>query len=184
MKTMFLLAALLAVFINPLQAQETYQYINRGYNGETVYNTVDVHEEVKIAVVNAYSGRGTSHAVFDYNQNIIAYHLPYRGICVLAHMDINTFPLLGRFQEFIHSRREKKKELEEIRKHYEVTNQLVMNLSQFGGAVEGLCWGVPTYWAREYPSLPRVNTGIGASGCLGVHLCFIHVGLCGGFHLF
>ncbi|XP_053319993.1 gastrokine-2-like [Spea bombifrons] len=182
MSTMILLVALLGVFINPLWADESYQYINQEENGETVYHTVNVNEQVKIVVFNVYAGRQTSNAVFDYNQNIIAYHMPYRGICILAHMDINKFPHLGIFEDFIHSKREKKKELAELRKHYEVTDQVVTNLAQYGGAVEGLCWGIPTYWATEYAS-PRTK-GIGASGCAGIKFLFIHVGLCGGIHLF
>ncbi|KAM4675809.1 gastrokine-2-like [Discoglossus pictus] len=177
-----LLVALCGVFINPLLADEAYQFINNGNNGETVYNTVSIHKDVNIAVFNVYAGRQTSNAVFDYSQNIIAYHMPYRGICIVAHMDIATFPSLPRFEEFIHTKREKRKELEELRKHYEVTNQVVNDLSQFGGAVEGLCWGVPTYWAQEYAS-PRPS-GIGARGCAGAKLLFLQVNLCGGFHLF
>ncbi|KAM8974013.1 gastrokine-2-like [Pelodytes ibericus] len=180
MAAMIVLVALLGVFINPLQADESYQYINQGYNGQPAYHTVNINEQVKVVVFNMYSGRQTSNAVFDYKQNIIAYHMPYRGICILAHMDINTFPGLGIFERFIHTKREQKKELAELEKHYEVTEQLVPNLSQYGGAVEGLCWGVPTYWAQEKTS-PR--TGLGAEGCAGLKFLFIHVGLCGGIHL-
>ncbi|XP_075062010.1 gastrokine-2-like [Mixophyes fleayi] len=179
MGTMLLLLGLLAVFIIPLQGDESFQYMNTGYNGERVYHTVTINEHV--AVFNVYSGRQTSNAVFDYKQNIVAYHMPYRGICVVAHMDIDKFPGLGRLEELIHTKREKKKELEDLVKHYVVTNQQVSDLSQFGNAVEGLCWGIPTYWAQENAS-PRGTPG--AEGCARIHLLFIHVGLCAGFHLF
>ncbi|MEE6479140.1 hypothetical protein FKM82_012146 [Ascaphus truei] len=181
MSAIILLAAFLGVFLSPLQADESFQLINSGNNGATIYQTVNINRQVNIAVFNVYAGRQTSNAVFDYNQNIIAYHMPYRGICIVARMDINTFPGLGRLEELIHTRREMKKELDTLRKHYEVTNQQVTDMSQFGGAVEGLCWGIPTYWAREYPK-PR--SLIGAGGCAGVKFLFLEVGLCGGFHLF
>ncbi|XP_018409907.1 PREDICTED: gastrokine-1-like [Nanorana parkeri] len=183
MGTMLLLLGLLAVFVNPLQGDESFQYVNNGYNGETVYHTVNINEQVKVAVFNVYSGRETSNAVFDYSQNIVAYHMPYRGVCVLAHMDINTFPGLGLLEELIHTKREKKKELEDLKKHYFVTNQQVNDLAQYGSAVQGLCWGIPTYWAREYAAPPQ-RQGEGAQGCAGIHFLFIHVGLCAGFHLF
>ncbi|XP_053575442.1 gastrokine-2-like [Bombina bombina] len=176
-----LLVALLGAFINPLFADESYQFINSGNNGETVYNTITINRQVNVAMLNSYSGRLTSNAVFDYSQNIIAYHMPYRGICIVAHMDIATFPSLPRFEELIHTHREKKKEVEDLLKNYQVTNQVVTDVSQFGGAVAGLCWGIPTYWASENTS-PR--QGIGANGCAGVKLLFLRVGLCGGIHLF
>ncbi|XP_068129643.1 gastrokine-2-like [Hyperolius riggenbachi] len=185
--TMLLLLGFLAAVIIPLHGDESFQYVNQGYSGETVYNTVNINKEYKIAVVNVYSGRQTSNAVFDYKQNIVAYHMPYRGICIIAQMDINKFPGLGIFEDFIHSKREKKKELEELRHDYFITNQQVDNLAQFGSAVQGLCWGVPTYWARQYAPPPRPVArpqGVGAEGCAGIHLLFIHVGLCAGFHLF
>ncbi|KAM4749072.1 gastrokine-2-like [Rhinophrynus dorsalis] len=176
-----LLVAVLGVFIIPLHADEGYQYMEPGSNGETIYHTVNINEQVKVVVINAFSGKQTANAVFDYRQNIIAYHMPYRGICIVAHMDIATFPELGFFERLIHTKREKEKELTKLLKNYEVTNQQVYDLSQFGGAVEGLCYGVPTYWAREYAS-PRKS--FGANGCVGIHLFCLHVGLCAGFGLF
>ncbi|XP_072254920.1 gastrokine-2-like [Pyxicephalus adspersus] len=182
MGIMLLLLGFLAAFINPLQGDESFQYVNNGYNGETLYHTVNINQQVNIAVFNVYAGQQTSNAVFDYKQNIVAYHMPYKGICVVAHMDINKFPDLGIFEDLIHTKREKKKELEELKKDYFVTNQQVYDLAQFGSAVQGLCWGVPTYWAREY-AVPPQTQGVGAQGCAGIHFLFIHVGLCGGFHL-
>ncbi|XP_063786419.1 gastrokine-1-like isoform X1 [Pseudophryne corroboree] len=181
MGAMLLLLGALAIFINPLHGDEAFQYMNTGCNGETVYHTVNINEQIKIAVFNVYSGRQTSNAVFDYSQNIVAYHMPYRGICVVAHMDIATFPDLGRLEALIHTKRDREKDLEDLHKHYFVTNQQVNDLAQFGNAVQGLCWGIPTYWAREYAT-PR--EGLGAQGCAGIHFLFIHVGLCAGFHLF
>ncbi|XP_002935354.1 gastrokine-1 [Xenopus tropicalis] len=181
MGAMILLVALLGVFIHPLLADESYQYAEQGSNGVTVYHTVNINEQVKVVVFNVYSGKQSANAVFDYSQNIIAYHMPYRGICVIAHMDIATFPSLGIFNKFIHTKRERQKELNKLLKHYEISNQQVGDLSQFGRAVDGLCWGVPTYWAIE-KSRPR--TGFGADGCAGIHFLFIHVGMCAGFHLF
>ncbi|XP_069474984.1 gastrokine-1-like [Ambystoma mexicanum] len=108
--------------------------------------------------------------------------MPYRGICVVAHMHLSSFPELGRFEEFIHSKRDLKKDLKALEKHYEITNDQVSNLSQFTGAVQGLCWDVPTYWAVEYEG-PR-SQGIGAQGCVGAKFLFLNVGLCGGVHLF
>ncbi|XP_069813585.1 gastrokine-2-like [Dendropsophus ebraccatus] len=177
MGTMLLLLAFLAAFINPLLA-DYYQYYGTGDNGRHEYHTINVNEEVKVAVVNVFSGTESAHAVFDYSQNIIAYQMPYRGICVLAHMDIATFPALGWINNYIHSKREKKKELEELSKHYFVTNQQVSDVGQFGNAVKSLCWGVPTYWAREYP---RPQRSFGISACAGIHFFFIRIGLCGGF---
>ncbi|KAM9311962.1 gastrokine-2-like [Gastrophryne carolinensis] len=182
MATMLLIFGFLAFFINPLWGDESFQFVNQGFNGETVYHTVNIYQENNIAVFNAFSGSQTSNAVFDYSQNIVAYHMPYRGYCVLAHMDINTFPGLGIFEDLIHTKREKKKELEELEKNYFVTNQQVTNLAQYGSAVQGLCWGVPTYWAREY-AIPPQKKVYGAGGCAGVHLLFIHIGLCGGIQL-
>ncbi|XP_040201837.1 gastrokine-1-like [Rana temporaria] len=182
MGTMLLLLGFLAVFVNPLQGDETFQYVNNGYNGETVYHTVNINQQYKIAVFNVYSGRQTSNAVFDYKQNIVAYHMPYRGICILAHMDIDTFPGLGIFEDMMH-KREQKKELEELKKQYFITNQQIYDLAQYGSAVQGLCWGVPTYLAREFTPPPQKHgQGVGAQGCAGIHFLFIHVGLCGGIH--
>ncbi|XP_056427385.1 gastrokine-2-like [Hyla sarda] len=180
MGIMLLLLGFLSVFINPLQGDESFQYYGTGDNGENEYHTVTVNEQVKVAVVNVYSGRQSANAIFDYSQNIVAYHMPYKGICVLAHMDIATFPHLGFINEWIHTKREQKKELEELRKHYFVTNQMVYDLGHFGNAVRSLCWGVPTYWAREYP---RPQRNFGASACAGIHFFFIRIGLCGGFSL-
>ncbi|OCT86661.1 gastrokine-3 [Xenopus laevis] len=181
MAALILIVAFLGIFVNTLRADEAYQYYEKGCNGETVYHTVNINEQVKIVVFNIYSGKQMSNAVFDYRQNIIAYHMPYRGICIIAHMDIATFPDLGIFQRFVQTKRERKEEISRLLKHYEVTNQQVTDLYQFGSAVQGLCWGIPTYWAREDPKPRRV---FGAEGCAGIKFLFIHVGLCAGFHLF
>ncbi|KAM4036552.1 gastrokine-3-like [Anomaloglossus baeobatrachus] len=180
MGAVFLLLGFLAFFINPLHGDEAFQYLGTGYNGENEYHTVNINEQVKVVVFNVYSGRQSANAVFDYSQNIVAYHMPYKGICILAHMDIATFPGLGRINEWIHTKREQKKDLEELRKHYFVSNEQVYDLAQYGNAVQSLCWEVPTYWARE-DSSPKA--GFGAGGCARIHLFCLHIGLCGGFHL-
>ncbi|KAG8440906.1 hypothetical protein GDO86_006585, partial [Hymenochirus boettgeri] len=176
-----LLVAFLGIFVNSLRADEAYQYSETGCKGETIYHTVNIDEKIKVVVINVYSGKHLSHAVFDYSQNIIVYNMPYRGICVIAHMDIETFPALGIFERFIQSNRERRNELARLLRNYEVTNEQVSDLSQFGGAIEGLCTGIPTYWAREEPKPRRV---FGVEGCAGIRFLFIHVGLCAGFHLF
>ncbi|KAG8440905.1 hypothetical protein GDO86_006584, partial [Hymenochirus boettgeri] len=175
-----LVLALLGILINPLLADDSYQYMESGENGVSVYHTVNVNEQVKVVVFNVYSGKQSANAVFDYSQNIIAYHMPYKGICVIAHMDIARFPSLGFFNKFIHTKREKKKELAKLLKNYDITDEQVSDLSQFGHAVDGLCWGIPTYWAEENYQ-PRRE--FGAGGCAGIKFLFIHVGLCGGIHL-
>ncbi|XP_069476349.1 gastrokine-2-like [Ambystoma mexicanum] len=158
------------------------QIINQGNDGGNVYQTVNVNQQTNVAVFNIYAGRRTSNVILDYNQNIIAYHMPYKGICVVAHMHLSSFPGLGRFEEFIHSKRDLKKDLEALRKHYQITNNQVNNLAQFGGAIQGLCWDVPTYWAVEYeqPQSPE----IGGGGCAGARFLFLEINLCGGIHLF
>ncbi|KAG9488891.1 hypothetical protein GDO78_005084 [Eleutherodactylus coqui] len=175
-----LLLGLFALFVNPLFADEAFQFVGQGYNGEREYHTVNINEQVKVVVLNVYSGAQSANAVFDYSQNIVAYQMPYKGICVLAHMDIATFPGLGRINEWIHTKREQKKDLEELHKHYFVTNQQVNDIAMYGNAVESLCWGIPTYWAREY-NTPREE--LGAEGCAGIHLFCLRIGLCAGFHL-
>ncbi|XP_078522792.1 gastrokine-1-like [Lissotriton helveticus] len=182
MKTTVLVGVLLGVFLAPVLADDSIQVINQGNDGGNVYQTVNINQQVNVAVFNIYSGRSTSNVVLDYNQNIIAYHMPYKGICIVAHMHLSSFPALGRFEEFIHSRRDLKKDLKALRKHYQITNNQVNNLAQFGGAIQGLCWGIPTYWAVEYQ--PPQPLEIGAGGCAGARFLFLEIGLCGGIHLF
>ncbi|XP_078522793.1 gastrokine-1-like [Lissotriton helveticus] len=182
MKATILVGVLLGAFLATALADEGIQIINQGNDGGSVYQTVNINREVNVVNMNVYSGRHTSNVVLDYSQNIIAYHMPYKGICVVARMHLSSFPSLGRFEEFIHSRRDLKKDLQALRKHYQITNEQVTNMAQFTGAVRGLCWGVPTYWAVEYE--PRQRLDIGAGGCAGAKFLFLEIGLCGGIHLF
>ncbi|XP_029457644.1 gastrokine-2-like [Rhinatrema bivittatum] len=181
MKTIILVGLLLGIFLTSSSADEAIQIINKGNDGGSVYQTVNINKQVNVAVFNVYSGKQSSNAVFDYNQGIIAYHMPYKGICILARMNRNTFPGLDDFEAMVHNRRAMQKELRALKKHYEITSSVITNLSQFSGAIQGMCWGIPTYWATEYE---RPRSLIGADGCAGVKFLFLDVGLCGGFHLF
>nr|XP_033803737.1 gastrokine-1-like [Geotrypetes seraphini] len=181
MKTVVLVGFLLGIFLTPSSADEAIQIINKGDDGGSVYQTVNINKQVNVAVFNLYSGRHSSNAVFDYNQGIIAYHVPYKGICILARMDKKTFPGLGDFETMVHDKREMRKELRALRKHYEITSSMIPNLSEFSGAIQGMCWGLPTYWATEYE---RPRPLIDASGCSGLKFLFLEVGLCGDIRLF
>nr|XP_023961366.2 gastrokine-2-like [Chrysemys picta bellii] len=172
-----LLLIVLGIFMNPGFASNNIQLINQGNDGGTVYQTVNINYDVNVATFNIYSGAHSSNAIFDYDHGIIAYHMPYKKICVVSRMNRATFPTLNQLEDMVNNQRD----LNSLHRSYGISHNYVRNVAGLGAPIQATCEGLSTYWATEYDRPQNLLSGI---GCVGVKLLILDVNLCGGRKLF
>ncbi|TFJ99742.1 EGF-like module-containing mucin-like hormone receptor-like 3 [Platysternon megacephalum] len=172
-----LLLVLLGIFMNPVFASNNIQLINQGNDGGTVYQTVNINHDVNVATFNIYSGAHSSNAIFDYDHGIIAYHMPYKKICVVSRMNRATFPTLNQLEDMVNNQRD----LNSLHRSYGISRNYVRNVAGLGAPIQATCGGLSTYWATEYDRPQNLLSG---TGCVGVKLLILDVNLCGGLKLF
>ncbi|CAM4631014.1 unnamed protein product [Lepidochelys kempii] len=177
MKTLILLLVFLGIFMNPVFASNNIQLINQGNHGGTVYQTVNINHDVNVAIFNIYSGAHSSNAIFNYNHGIIAYHMPYKKICVVSRMNRATFPTLNQLEDMVNNQRD----LNSLYRSYGISRNCVTNVAGLGAPIQAACRGLSTYWATEYDRPQKVLSG---TGCIGVKLLILDVNLCGSLKLF
>nr|XP_048684991.1 gastrokine-2-like [Caretta caretta] len=153
------------------------QLINQGNHGGTAYQTVNINHDVNVAIFNIYSGAHSSNAIFNYNHGIIAYHMPYRKICVVSRMNKATFPTLNQLEDMVNNQRD----LNSLYRSYGISRNCVTNVAGLGAPIQAACRGLSTYWATEYDRPQKVLSG---TGCIGVKLLILDVNLCGSLKLF
>ncbi|CAM5177972.1 unnamed protein product [Eretmochelys imbricata] len=172
-----LLLVFLGIFMNPVFASNNIQLINQGNHGGTVYQTVNINHGVNVAIFNIYSGAHSSNAIFNYNHGIIAYHMPYKKICVVSRMNRATFPTLNQLEDMVNNQRD----TNSLYRSYGISRNCVTNVAGLGAPIQAACRGLSTYWATEYARPQKVLSG---TGCIGVKLLILDVNLCGSLKLF
>ncbi|XP_054853172.1 gastrokine-1-like [Eublepharis macularius] len=178
MKTVILAVVLVELLVNSALASNAIQLINKGNDGGTVYQTVNINHNVNVAAFNTYFGTHSTNAVVDYNAGLIVYQMPYKRICVVSRMNRSSFPSISQLENMIH---EENPSLHALHTNYGVSNKVVRNLYQLGKPIQAMCGGLTTYWATEYP---RPDSLVGGRGCAGLHLLILDVKLCGGITFF
>ncbi|KAL8174072.1 UNVERIFIED_CONTAM: hypothetical protein K2H54_037612 [Gekko kuhli] len=153
------------------------QLINKDNNGGTVYQTVNINNNVNVATFNTYIGTHSTNAIVDYNAGLILYQMPYKRICVVSRMNRSTFPSISQLESLIH---EENPSLHALHRNYGISRKVVRNLYQLGQPAQAMCGGFTTYWATEY----QQPVAVGGKGCAGVHLLILEVKLCGVISLF
>ncbi|XP_075766875.1 gastrokine-2-like [Pelodiscus sinensis] len=163
--------------MNPAFANNVVQLINKGNDGGTVYQTVNINHDVNIVTFNVYSGAHSSNAIFDYDHGIVAYHVPYKKMCVVSKMNRVTFPTLNQLEDMVNNQRG----LNSLHRSYGISLNYVRNVAGLGAPIWATCKGLSTFWATEYDRPQRVLSG---TVCMGVKLLTLDVNLCGGVMLF
>ncbi|XP_062995524.1 gastrokine-1-like [Elgaria multicarinata webbii] len=170
-----LAVAFLGLLTNTSFANNAVQLINKGNNGGTVYQTVNINHNINVAAFNIYSGMHSTNAIVDYNNGLIVYHMPYKRTCVVSRMNRQTFPSLSQLDDMIHEGQP----LHSLHRNYQISRTLIRNIASLGGPIQAICGGLNTYWATESQS-----EFVSGGGCAGVRLLFLDVNLCGGISLF
>ncbi|XP_042332476.1 gastrokine-1-like [Sceloporus undulatus] len=177
MKTLILVLGFLELLTNSVFASNAIQLINKGNDGGTVYQTVNINHNTNVAAFNIYSGAHSSNAIVDYNSGIIVYHMPYKRICVVSRMNPHTFPSISQLDQMT----QEGQPLHSLHRSYGVSRKMVTNMAALGGPGQAICGGLTTYWATEYP---RPHPLVGGRACAGLNLLILNVDLCGGVSLF
>ncbi|XP_066495400.1 gastrokine-2-like [Tiliqua scincoides] len=163
--------------MNTASTSDSIQLVNKDNNGGTVYQTVNINHNINVAAFNMYSGMQSTNTIVDYNSGIIAYHMPYKRLCVVSRMNRSTFPTISQLGDMVHEGQS----LHPLHRSYGISRVLVTNMAQLGKPTEAICGGLNTYWATEYP---RPRPAAGGRGCAEVKLLILDVNLCGGISLF
>nr|XP_056716069.1 gastrokine-1-like [Euleptes europaea] len=173
-----LVAVLVELVMASASESNAIQLINKGNNGGTVYQTVNINNNYNVATFNTYLGTHSTNAIVDYNAGLIVYQLPYKRICIVSRMNRSTFPSISQLENMVH---EENPSLHALHRNYGISRKLVKNLYQLGKPTQAMCGGFTTYWATEFQ---RLDPSIGGRGCAGVRLLILDVNLCGGISLF
>ncbi|XP_074837877.1 gastrokine-1-like [Carettochelys insculpta] len=131
--------------MNPAFGSNDVQVINKGNDGGTVYQKVNINHSVNIATFNIYSGAHSSNAIFGYGHGIIAYHMPYKKICVVSKVNRETFPTLNQPEDMINNQRD----LNFLHQSHGISCNYVRNLAVLGVPIQATREGLSTYWATE-----------------------------------
>nr|XP_060643753.1 gastrokine-1-like [Anolis sagrei ordinatus] len=177
MRTLIFAVAFLGLLTDSVSASNAIQLINKGNDGSTVYQTVNINHHTNVAAFNIYSGPHSSNAIVDYNSGMIAYHMPYKRICVVSRMNRNNFPNISQLDQMTHQGQS----IHSISRSYGISRQLVSNMATLGAPIQAICSGLTTYWATEYARPPPL---VGGRACAGINLLILNVNLCGGISLF
>ncbi|XP_061449342.1 gastrokine-1-like [Rhineura floridana] len=173
-----LTASLLGLLMNSAFASNAIQLINKGNDGGTVYQTVNINHNTNVATFNIYSGLHSTNAIVDYNSGVVVYHMPYKRVCVVSKMNLETFPSISQLDNMVH---EGQPPLHSLYRSYGVSRRLVTNVADFGGPIQAICEGLTTYWATEFQ---RPHPLVGGRGCAELNLLILDVSLCGDTSLF
>ncbi|XP_077161921.1 gastrokine-2-like [Paroedura picta] len=177
MKILILAVVLVELLTVSASESNAIQLINKGNNGGTVYQTVNINNHVNVAAFNTYFGTHSTNAIIDYNAGLIVYQIPYKRICVVSRMNRSTFPSISQLENLIH---EENPTLHALHRNYGISRKVVKNLYQLGSPAQAMCGGFTTYWATEFQQPVAVES----KACADVHLLILNVNLCGGISLF
>ncbi|XP_060107859.1 gastrokine-1-like [Heteronotia binoei] len=177
MKTLILAVVLVELLTVSASESNAIQLINKGNDGGTVYQTVNINNNINVASFNTYFGTHSTNAIVDYNNGLIVYQMPYRRLCIVSRMNRSTFPSISELQNLIH---EENPALHPLNRNYGISRKIVRNLYQLGMPAQAMCGGFTTYWATEF----QQPVAVGGKACADVHLLILNVNLCGGISLF
>ncbi|XP_053257367.1 gastrokine-1-like [Podarcis raffonei] len=177
MKMFILLASLLGLLIHSAIASNAIQLINKGNDGGTVYQTVNINHNTNVAAFNIYSGRHSTNAIVDYNSGVVIYHMPFRRLCVMSRMNRQSFPSISNLESMMHEGHP----LNTLHRSYGISRKVVTNIADYGAPAQAICGGMTTYWATEFQ---RPRPLVEGKGCAGVNLLILDIDLCGGISLF
>ncbi|XP_048369296.1 gastrokine-1-like [Sphaerodactylus townsendi] len=178
MKTLILFVALVDLLTASASESNAIQLINKGNEGGTVYQTVNIYNNANIAAFNTYFGTHSANALVDYNAGLLVYQLPYKRICIVSRMNRDTFPSISQLDNYVH---EKNPSLHSLHRNYGISRKVVKNLYQLGRPIQAMCGGFLTYWATEFQTPDPL---VGGKACAGLNLLILDVSLCGGISLF
>ncbi|XP_053572074.1 gastrokine-1-like [Bombina bombina] len=172
MKALILIAALLGVSI----ATDNIDINNQGNTGSNVHQTVNIDNHDNIANVNQYNGWNSWNSIFDYNRGLFAARLMSKRACVVSRLNRQAVPSLEQLSKA--SQEKQNPNAPPPRSlTYTVSQTRVKNVAQFGGHINALCKGLPTFYATE---VQGAGLFVNLHGCtdLGI-LRFLGISLCG-----
>nr|XP_056716066.1 gastrokine-1-like [Euleptes europaea] len=132
----------------PESQEEVIDVSNQRNVDSYTHQTVNVNQQDEIANIHNYNGWNGWDAIWDYRKGLFATRLFRKRACVVATMDLKTFPRL----ETLSSSRGDKPEKNIPLAHgsrFSIGKTHVKNIAQFGYAIEQLCEGIPTYYAYQ-----------------------------------
>ncbi|XP_053125033.1 gastrokine-1-like isoform X2 [Hemicordylus capensis] len=143
--------------------------------GDSTHQVVAINLQGQMATIHNYNGRNGYDAVWDYSMGLFATRLFQKRVCVVAMMDWETFPELEALGYF--KGQKLAKDTPQVHHlKFLIGKTHVQNTGQFGGAIEQLCRGIPTYYASQEEGadlliLSSTCTSAGIQHYLGIYLC-------------
>ncbi|XP_077162227.1 gastrokine-1-like isoform X2 [Paroedura picta] len=179
MKFLKALAAFFGVVLSRSLASEfgfqTDDVSNQRNVESNTHQAVNVNQQDQIATIHNYHGWNGWDAIWDYRKGLFATRLFRKRACVVAAMDLKTFPRLETLSSFRGSKFGRRIPLS-YDSRFSIGKTHVKNLAQFSPEIEQLCRGIPTYSAyqEQGANLPALNPGctnVGVLNLFGIYLC-------------
>ncbi|XP_060107325.1 gastrokine-1-like [Heteronotia binoei] len=175
MKFLKALAAFFGVILSWSLASEVINASNQRNVDSNTHQAVNVNQQAQIVNIHNYHGWNGWDAIWDYRKGLFATRLFRKRACVVATMDLKTFPRLETLSSFRGHKTGKNIPLSHDSR-FSIGKTHVKNLAQFGLAIEQLCRGIPTYYAHpeQGTNLPALSPGcanVGILNLFGISLC-------------
>ncbi|XP_078522782.1 gastrokine-1-like [Lissotriton helveticus] len=148
MKTLILTAALLGVFLTHTGANDDINVSNQGNVGGDVHQAVNINNQDNVANINNFNGWDSWDAILDYNRGLYATRVFSKKACIVTKMNKAVFPTLAQLSKAVQEKKASG-DAPPRKVTYAVIHTPVKDVSDFGGHIESMCRGLPTYSAAE-----------------------------------